>query len=200
MPDPRASDDDRERVVERLRDAVADGRIDLDEFEHRMSRAYAARTRGELVPLLVDLPHEHVRHQVTPTKDTIRVTLSSTQRGRGWAVPQRLEVRLTMASVTLDLTDTEIPDLAEIDVSATLSSLDVIVPPGVRVETRGVTAVLGSLNDRSRAVSVPRGARVPVVVITGRTVLGSITVKQRSALTQWWQGVLGRVPREQLGQ
>jgi len=42
--------------VERLRAAAADGRLDPDELDERLGRAYAARTLGELAPLTADLP------------------------------------------------------------------------------------------------------------------------------------------------
>ena len=58
VPDPkvRASDADRERIVEQLRQHTADGRLTMDEFEQRMTAAYAARTYGELAELTRDLP------------------------------------------------------------------------------------------------------------------------------------------------
>jgi hypothetical protein len=58
VPDPklRASDADRERIVEELRKHTADGRLTMDEFEQRMSAAYAAKTFGELAALTRDLP------------------------------------------------------------------------------------------------------------------------------------------------
>lgn len=58
VPDPnvRASDADRERIVEQLRQHTADGRLTMDEFEQRMSAAYAAKTYGELAQLTRDLP------------------------------------------------------------------------------------------------------------------------------------------------
>jgi Domain of unknown function (DUF1707) len=43
-------------VAERLRRAAAEGRLDPQELEERLGAAYAARTRGELVPLTTDLP------------------------------------------------------------------------------------------------------------------------------------------------
>jgi hypothetical protein len=52
----RAADADREAVVERLREAVSEGRLDLDEFDQRLSRAYSAKTYGELDRVLADLP------------------------------------------------------------------------------------------------------------------------------------------------
>jgi len=52
----RASDADREAVVERLRQAHSEGRLDLTEFDERTRNAYAARTYAELAPLTSDLP------------------------------------------------------------------------------------------------------------------------------------------------
>ncbi|HEY3869790.1 MAG TPA: DUF1707 domain-containing protein [Actinocrinis sp.] len=52
----RASDADRERIVEKLRSSAAEGRLTMDEFEQRMSAAYAARTYGDLAALTADLP------------------------------------------------------------------------------------------------------------------------------------------------
>lgn len=52
----RASDRDREEVVDRLRSAVGDGRLKMDEYVDRMGRAYQAVTYGDLTPLHTDLP------------------------------------------------------------------------------------------------------------------------------------------------
>jgi hypothetical protein len=52
----RASDQDREHVAERLRQAAAEGRLLAEELEHRLARALRARTYGELDPLVADLP------------------------------------------------------------------------------------------------------------------------------------------------
>jgi Domain of unknown function (DUF1707) len=52
----RASDSDREGVVEILRQAYAEGRLDLAEFDERTTAAYAARTWAQLHELTRDLP------------------------------------------------------------------------------------------------------------------------------------------------
>jgi hypothetical protein len=54
-PDLRASDADREAAVERLRAAALDGRLDGDELEERLARAYSARWCGELARLTEDV-------------------------------------------------------------------------------------------------------------------------------------------------
>ncbi|HUY46185.1 MAG TPA: DUF1707 domain-containing protein [Streptosporangiaceae bacterium] len=52
----RASDSDREHVVEILRDAYSTGRLTLDEFDERTTAAFSAKTWGALRELTEDLP------------------------------------------------------------------------------------------------------------------------------------------------
>jgi hypothetical protein len=52
----RASDADRQQVVDRLRAALEDGRLKQEEFTERMGLAYQAVTYGDLAKLLADLP------------------------------------------------------------------------------------------------------------------------------------------------
>ena len=59
----RASDEDRERITERLRTAAAEGRITTNELEHRLVRALSARTYGELDALVADLPGKRLAHR-----------------------------------------------------------------------------------------------------------------------------------------
>ena len=47
---------DRERTVGVLRAAFTEGRLNQDEFDDRVARAYAARTYGDLWALIADLP------------------------------------------------------------------------------------------------------------------------------------------------
>lgn len=61
-PAIRASDADRERVVEILRQHNVEGRLTSAEFEERMSAAYAAKTMGALAELTTDLPVDLAAH------------------------------------------------------------------------------------------------------------------------------------------
>jgi hypothetical protein len=61
-PSIRASDADRERIVEVLRRHTAEGRITAEEFDERMAAAYEARTLGALAELTTDLPVDLVAH------------------------------------------------------------------------------------------------------------------------------------------
>lgn len=55
-PEMRASDDDRDRIGDRLRDAHSEGRLTPDEFDSRIDALLSAQTYGELEPLVRDLP------------------------------------------------------------------------------------------------------------------------------------------------
>jgi hypothetical protein len=64
FPDPaglligtvRVSDSERERAVDVLSKAFAEGRLNAEEHDTRVERAYRARTRSELLALSADLP------------------------------------------------------------------------------------------------------------------------------------------------
>ena len=58
MPEPhlRASDADRAAAADVLGTHMSAGRLSVDEYDERLTRAYAARTYGELDELTADLP------------------------------------------------------------------------------------------------------------------------------------------------
>ena len=55
-PAMRAASADRERAVDVLKAGFTEGRLTQDEYNERISRAYAARTYGELAAITADLP------------------------------------------------------------------------------------------------------------------------------------------------
>jgi uncharacterized protein DUF1707 len=52
----RAGDSDRQAVVDQLKKALDEGRLDLSEYDERLQRTYAAKTYADLDGLLDDLP------------------------------------------------------------------------------------------------------------------------------------------------
>src|SRR5690242_18401561 len=86
----RASDTEREQVVELLRDAAAEGRIAVEELDERCAAAYAALTRSELAALIEDLPErERVPLSSPPalrSEPALRAATESTPAPRHRAV------------------------------------------------------------------------------------------------------------------
>ena len=65
-PDIRASDADRDRVAENLREHCALGRITMDELQERLDSVYASKTLGELQEITSDLPEEDLYQRPVP--------------------------------------------------------------------------------------------------------------------------------------
>ncbi len=95
----RASDADREKVVEQLRHAHGEGRLDLAELDERTAAAYAARTYRDLAKITDDLPTSGVPARVAapspPAKtDDGEVDRSKANRGLRAAATAWLAVSL----------------------------------------------------------------------------------------------------------
>jgi hypothetical protein len=79
QPDMRASDSDREKIAARLRDAHAEGRLTITEFQDRLDALYKAQTYGELEPLVRDLP---VVRSPRPSAEVSKAAPASTKPAR----------------------------------------------------------------------------------------------------------------------
>jgi hypothetical protein len=78
----RATDAERERTAERLRRAYADGCLEYDELDERVSKALVARTRSDLRRLVRDLPRDReialrVHRAALRTHGTVYVMVNS---------------------------------------------------------------------------------------------------------------------------
>jgi hypothetical protein len=108
-PDMRASDADRQQVVERLRSALDEGRLKMDEYLERMEHAYEAVTYGDLVPLYRDLPEARpvAKHPEAPQPAPSRGGRQAevTRRGAFAGLPTPLRVLwaiwLTVVSINV---------------------------------------------------------------------------------------------------
>ncbi|MFF5705454.1 DUF1707 domain-containing protein [Streptomyces sp. NPDC012794] len=202
-PALRASDADRERVVDRLRDAVAEGRLDMDEFEERLEAAYTSRTYAELEPLTRDLPAPGSsppspvsaaapfrspspsssrssswpdRIGGTGTSATGVAVMSAFQRKGRWTVPARFKAVAVWGGGQLDLREA---DFAEREVvitcAAVMGGIEITVPPGVEVEVRGI-GVMGGFDQGTSQENLPEPG-APRVVVNGFALWGGVAVK-----------------------
>jgi Domain of unknown function (DUF1707) len=111
----RASDAEREAIVEQLRVATVEGRLTLSELTERTEAAYMATTRGELVSITADLPAVS-GSPAAPTLPTgqadrewvVAVMGDSKRQGR-WRVERPLAAVAVMGDVVIDLRGAEYP-------------------------------------------------------------------------------------------
>jgi hypothetical protein len=188
----RASDADRDRVAEVLRAAAADGRLGLDELDERLERLYAAKTYGELVPVVEDLPDvprlgsplevtpkRDVAQRVggAPTSRVAKAIFGGVSRRGQWVVPAHYRVKAVFGGVDLDLREARL-ESAEVTIEskAVFGGVSIVVPPDVTVIMEG-TGVFGGFGGDAEDVQPPAGA--PVVRVTGKAVFGGVAVMRK---------------------
>ncbi|MFI6035657.1 DUF1707 domain-containing protein [Streptomyces sp. NPDC051315] len=191
VPDLRASDADRERVAEVLRDALAEGRLDMAEFEERLDATYRARTYGELAPITRDLPGAvSLEKQAGPGGDWAgrivggegssrwaAAVMAGFRRAGRWTVPRRFTCFTFWGGGELDLREADFAAReVEINCVAIMGGVNIVVPPGVEVVVRGV-GVMGGFDDAQTGVPGDPGA--PRVVVTGFAFWGGVGVERK---------------------
>jgi Domain of unknown function (DUF1707)/2TM domain len=68
----RAGDHDRQKTAARLGQALAQGYLELDEYEQRVQSVFQTHTTGELKELLADLPLDRIR-RADPRRRAARI-------------------------------------------------------------------------------------------------------------------------------
>lgn len=177
MPSPgmRVSDAERARVVERLTEAVGEGRLTLADFDDRVGAVLAAVTDTDLERHTADLPAVAQRPVLR-----LRSRASSLKRTGRWVVPREVVVETRASSVRLDLTQAVVSS-ATVDVSLEVRSSSVlfVLPPGASA----------SLDEVELSASTA-GAKVPDtgglhVRLHGQLQSSSLTVRYQRRFLRW---------------
>jgi hypothetical protein len=162
---------DRDAVLNRLKEAFAEGRLDDDAFDQRMRIALTARTRGELEPLVADLPRAS-RPSATaahPARFTVALNTLVRRAGR-WRVPQQHTAIAYKGRGDLDLRAAELTGpVTTILAVGFKSTIRVFVPPGIQVRAAGA----GISSDLANA---PVPADAPVVNVRALSYKGTVQV------------------------
>ena len=146
------SDAEREAIVERLREACADGRLTIEEMSERSDLAYRARTVSELSALTRDLPTDRspVQRHVAVTvgaeepRDSFVAVFSGSERKGHWRVPRRSKAVAVFGGVALDLRQAEFTaHETYLSVTAVFGGVEIKVPEGVEVHLTGWAAFGG---------------------------------------------------------
>ena len=134
FPEMRASDADRDRVLDMLREAAGDGRLTAAEFDERMEAALSSRTLGELAALTADLgPGPAWDAAATQGEDVVRIDL-----------------RPSWCDVTLDFTEAVIEtDMLLIDMSMRGGSLILVTRRGIVVDANDLAVRYTDVEIRS---------------------------------------------------
>lgn len=188
----------RRDVVARLCQAQAAGFISVETFEDRYALVRQATSTASLEALVADLVEEAdpVYPLIEPVESTGLMTASaavpvapaesirvsavfgSAVRAGTWTVPEQLELLVAFGEAKLDFRDaTFTTDTIFVDISVTLGSLTLIVPPGTQVENECHEMFSSSSHPhRGRKGAPPNGL---LIIIRGKLRLGEISIKER---------------------
>jgi DUF1707 SHOCT-like domain/Cell wall-active antibiotics response LiaF, C-terminal len=173
----RASDDEREAAIERLKVASVEGRLTLEELTTRTESAYSARTQGELARITADLPERSFSPapvQQAHSQRMVSVFANVSRSGWWWAEGTVAPVTV-FGDVELDLRQAAVP-AGEIEIRAVapFGDIEVVVPDGVVVELSGFSMFGRKKIDVRRP---PTGGSAPVVRVHAVTLFGSVLVR-----------------------
>ncbi|SFF46606.1 protein of unknown function [Actinacidiphila alni] len=204
--DLRASDADRDRIADILREALAEGRLDAGEHSERLDRVYAAKTLGELQPLVRDLPvgrdsvpaptpaagrgYAYAPDPSGENPNLVGILGGAERKGR-WRVGHKITAVAIMGGVEIDLTEATFtsPELV-IHCTAIMGGVSIKLPENVTLRGGGVVGIMGGSD--VKAFEAP-DANAPVVRIDGFAFWGGVEAKAKRGkkVKDWTKKQLG---------
>jgi uncharacterized protein DUF1707 len=188
--DLRASDADRDRVADILRDALAEGRLDAAEHSERLDKAYAAKTVGQLEPLVRDLPVGRAAAQAPPpaadrshdyalsgeNPNLVGIIGGAERKGR-WRVGSRINAVAIVGGVEIDLSEATFtePELV-IHCTCIMGGVSIKLPENVTLRGGGVVGIMGGSDIKAFEAEDPSA---PVVRVNGFAFWGGVDAKAK---------------------
>ncbi|MEW1723544.1 DUF1707 domain-containing protein [Streptomyces sp. NPDC093109] len=189
----RASDADRDRVADILREALAQGRLDAEEHAERIDSVYRAKTVGELEPLVRDLPapgadggpafaaasppgaYGYGPADASRTENLVAIFSSSVRRGR-WRIGSRTDAFALFGNIEIDLTEALFSQrITVINATSIFGNVEIRVPQNISLRGNG-TGILGNFEVEALVAEDPDA---PTVVVNGYSVFGNVEAKPK---------------------
>jgi hypothetical protein len=182
----RAAETDRIEVAQLLTDAAAQGKLQMSDYEDRLTKAYAAQTHDDLDDLRSDLLGSSVSSRngkpAEPAPSMLLLAIMSAFERRGrWNVPKKLTTFALWGGGVIDLRYADFTS-TEVDIHATsiMGGQTILLPPEVNVEIKG-HGVMGGFEHRVAPEGTP-GA--PTVRIRGFSLWGGVGIKRKNRKAQ----------------
>lgn len=186
---------ERQEAIRALSRALSADRVSVEQFESRLALVQQASNRATIDAIIADLiptgeydpppvamtPYgEPVNTLAIGPAEVLRIStiLSSSKRTGSWTVPYRLEVKVVLGDLTIDLRDAVFfSDTLEIDLDVRLGGFTLIVPVGTQVENETEERWSSTAHStRSSRGAQPIGL---LVRITGRVRWSNVEIKEK---------------------
>ena len=160
-----------------------------------MTVAQTSDNPADIEALLADLPDTGVAPAPTaamvPTVvqplvsqerdlDTAYAIFGGIDRRGTWNVPRRMRIVAIFGGANLDLREARFPPgVIDIEVTAVMGGINIVVPPGLAVQMHG-SAIMGGFADVNRSPAYP-DPDAPLLRIHGLTMMGGVNIEMRLA-------------------
>ena len=185
----RASDADRERVADVIRQAAGDGRLTMEELDERLDAVYAAKTYAELEPITRDLPQtpggaapapvpagDQQRFGGEPTSHGAFAIMGGFSRKGDWVVPEEFTAFAFMGGGEIDLREARYAArTATIHAITFMGGIEITVPEDANVRVTGI-GIMGAFDHQSGGTGEAGG---PTIIVNGVAIMGAVEVKRR---------------------
>lgn len=193
-PVPLDLADRKESAVRRLGAHFAEDHLTVEEFERSVDRVYSAASLRELEGVFQGLPTlradsvpqrtgqaalvRRVRPEEVPERGLQIAIMSGAEKKGEWIPARRFTTIALMGGAGLDLREAQFgPGITEIRIVAVMGGVEVIVPPGLAVETHGI-GIMGGFESFDQASADP-DPDAPRVIVRGVAIMGGVEVTAR---------------------
>ena len=184
----------REKVTDDLVRHYSQERVSLEDFERRASLVTKAATRAEILAQVADLPPLpaedkpergrkaaasgwKVATDAARTSDVNIAIFSGSDYKGVWQVPRNLSSLCVFGGSNIDLRRAVVPpEGVTISCLCLFGGVDIVVPPGMRLQVRGI-GVFGGFDRTSNEVDDPYA---PTVVVEGLALFGGVSVRVKA--------------------
>jgi hypothetical protein len=182
---------EREQTVKVLIDHYAADNLTVDEFESRLDQAYVTTTQEGLAALLSGLPVLASRSAAVAAPPVATVPaeqvkdfgmqiaiMGGSERKGSWTPPRKLYSLAVMGGAGLDFREARMPPgETVVNVLAVMGGTEIIVPPGLAVETHGM-GLMGGFEavDQAGDYTDPDAPRL---LIRGMAIMGGVEITVR---------------------
>jgi hypothetical protein len=184
-----ALEEEQEKTVQRLSAHFAADHLEISELERRLDLVYGARSRAELAALVADLPALSVDEEVevapsvrvepwraVQRNQTMVAVMGGAERKGQWTPPRHMNVAAIMGGAGLDYREAIFGEpVTDVTVVVFMGGVEIIVPPGVRVESNGF-ALMGGFEQVAQETA---GPEAPLIKVNGFACMGAVEIKVR---------------------
>ena len=200
-PDAPITEYERQTMVDRIQQALAEDRIEFSEVDERFGLVYEAQTRSELAASVAGLPEPAQppppvdRRHLAP--ETSFALIGDVKIGGWLAVGDAISATTLIGDVVIDISSAAIPETGlKLTARSLIGDVKIIVPDGARVQS----SVVNLIGDRKEILVAPISGgpvvRIDAFGLIGDTKIYSLSAVPEGKLRRMWAALRRSIGNE----